>query len=131
MLVENSFLRKLVFSTNFRPCLRTVLEAAAQDKRVGCNLLSATMTLTVSITNLSTRKSLKLFRSKARVCKGQGLALVADVMFRFGPDLGMVQKTAVKSYVENFGLFQAIFFRKNNYSYLVLVAQSGSGNKFH
>jgi hypothetical protein len=64
------------------------------------------------------------------VCAGLG-----QVMMATGPGSGLLQMTAVKQYIENFGLSRAIFFCRDNVfcycAWLMLVAHSRSGNKSH
>jgi hypothetical protein len=58
------------------------------------------------------------------------LGLVAQIMFESGPGLGLVQMIAIIRYIKHFGLSWAILLI-HSYAHLMLVTQSGSGNKSH
>jgi hypothetical protein len=65
-----------------------------------------------------------------------GPGLVAQILFGSGPGSGEVQMIAIKRRIEHFGLsWTILFFLKEQFirscAHLMLVTQSGSGNKFH
>jgi hypothetical protein len=63
------------------------------------------------------------------------LRVVAQKVSGFGPGLDLLHRTAPKRYVEHFGPYRAILLRKGSAvrscALLMLVAQSGSGNRPH
>jgi hypothetical protein len=73
---------------------------------------------------------------KLEVCTGpdlgltrpEGPSLVAQIMFGSGPGSGLVQMTAIKRYIEHFGLYLTILFSQRKFTrscdHLMLVKQS-------
>jgi hypothetical protein len=69
------------------------------------------------------------------LARGSGLGLVAHIMFGSGPGLDLVQMKAIKLFFNISGFIGPFLFRKEKVirscSHLMLVTQSGSGNKSH